>query len=259
VADFRTFSTGAGLRFGIPVSEYDGFNLGFTVESTKLAIDATSPPRYQAYVAIFGEKSDTFRTNFSFARDTRDSLVWPTRGWFNEFALEVGLPPADLTYYRATFQSQFLYTPERLNWLTFLVNGEIGYADGYDDKPLPFFKNFYAGGVGSVRAFEAASLGPTDLNGDSLGGDRRLVGNFEILFPMPGNKDKNVRLGLFLDAGNVWGPLQEVRFDDLRVSGGLSVAWDSPVGPLRFSLGAPIKSQEGDRIERFQFQLGRVF
>ena len=91
-----------------------------------------------------------------------------------------------------------------------MVNGEIGYADGYNDKPLPFFKNFYAGGVGSVRGFETASLGPRDLNGDVLGGDRRFVGNIELLFPMPGNKEKNVRLAAFLDVGNVWGPDEKI-------------------------------------------------
>jgi outer membrane protein insertion porin family len=124
---------------------------------------------------------------------------------------------------------------------------------------LPFFKNFYAGGVGSVRAFETATLGPKDLNGDVIGGNRRFVSNLEFLFPLPGYKEKNVRLALFLDAGQVWGPLQKVSFSDLRASAGLAVSWDSPVGPLRFSFGAPIKQEEGDKIERFQFQLGKVF
>ncbi|APV52113.1 outer membrane protein assembly factor BamA [Betaproteobacteria bacterium GR16-43] len=260
VADYRTYSTGIGMRFGVPVTEYDGVNLGVTFENTKLQIDEFSPVRYQAFVAEFGEKTNTLRFNTSYSRDTRDSLVWPTRGWLNEVSLEVGTPPGDLKYYRASYQSQFLYTNERfLPWLTLLLNGEIGYADGYGGKPLPFFKNFYAGGVGSVRGFETASLGPRDLNGDVLGGNRRLVGNMELLFPMPGNKEKNVRLGVFMDVGNVWGEFQKVTFDSLRASAGLAVSWDSPVGPLRFSIGTPLKKEEGDKVERFQFQLGRVF
>ena len=139
------------------------------------------------------------------------------------------------------------------------MNGELGYADGYGGKPLPFFKNFYAGGVGSVRAFETASLGPRDVNGDVLGGNRRVVGNFEMLFPMPGNKDKSVRLSAFIDAGNVWGIEEKVSASDIRASAGLAVSWDSPVGPLKFSFGQPIKKKEGDKLERFQFQLGRIF
>ena len=138
-------------------------------------------------------------------------------------------------------------------------NLEFGYADGYQNKPLPFFKNFYAGGVGSVRGFEAASLGPRDLSGDALGGNRKFIGNFELLTPMPGNKDKNVRLSAFLDMGQVWGPLEKVRWEDIRAAAGVAVAWDSPVGPLKFALAVPVKKREGDKTERFQFQLGRIF
>jgi outer membrane protein insertion porin family len=259
IADYRTYSTGAGVRFGIPVTEYDTVNIGFTGERTKLTISEISPPRYVEFVNEFGETSDTLRTNISFARDTRDSLTWPTRGWLNEIGFEVGIPPGDLTYYRATYQSQWFYTPERWSWLTLMLNGELGYADGLRGKPLPFFKNFYAGGTGSVRGFETATLGPRDLNEDILGGDRRFVANAEVLFPMPGYKEKNVRLGLFLDAGNVWGPEEKIKGGDLRIATGLAVTWDSPVGPLRFSLGHPLRKQPGDRIERFQVQLGRIF
>ncbi|HXN15484.1 MAG TPA: outer membrane protein assembly factor BamA [Usitatibacter sp.] len=259
VAAYHTYSTGAGVRFGIPVTEYDTVNIGFTGERTRLTIGAGAPPRYTDFVARFGERTNTFRTNVSFARDTRNSLTWPTRGWLNELGFEVGIPPGDLTYHRTTYQSQYFFTAERLSWLTLMLNGEVGYANGFRGKPLPFFKNFYAGGVGSVRGFETASLGPRDANGDILGGDRRFVGNLEILFPMPGYKEKNVRLGGFLDAGNVWGPGERIGAGTLRAATGLAVSWDSPVGPLRFSFGTPIRKRPGDRIERFQFQLGKIF
>jgi len=260
VAAYHTYSTGAGVRFGIPVTEFDAVNIGFTGERTKLQIDpTTAPQRYIDFVTIFGETTNTFRTNISFSRDTRDSLTWPTKGWLNEIGFEVGLPGGDLKYYRTTYQSQWFHTFERLSWLTFMLNGEAGYANGYGGKPLPFFKNFYAGGVGSVRGFETASLGPRDPVGDVLGGDRRFIGNFEALFPMPGYKEKNVRLGVFFDVGNVWGPGEKIKGSDLRASTGLAVSWDSPVGPLRFSFGAPIKSKTDDKIERFQFQLGKIF
>ncbi len=259
IASYNTYSTGVGIRFGIPVTEYQAVNIGFTAERTKLQVDVSAPQRYRDFISQFGEKSDTLRSNISFARDTRDSLTWPTRGWLNEIAFEVGIPPGDLTYHRTTFQSQWFYTPDRLAWLTFMLNGEVGYADGYRGKALPFFKNFYAGGVGSVRGFETATLGPRDTNGDVLGGDRRFVGNFEILFPMPGYKEKNVRLALFADVGNVWGPGDKIKGDDLRLGAGLAISWDSPVGPLRFSFGAPIIKKDGDKIERFQFQLGKIF
>ena len=260
IAAYHTYSTGAGVRFGIPVSEYDSVNLGFTAERTKLQVDPSSPPRYLDFIQEFGETTNTFRINTSFARDSRDSLTWPTRGWLNEIGMEVGIPPGDLTYYRITYQSQLFYTNERYApWLTFMLNGELGYAAGYRGHPLPFFKNFYAGGTGSVRGFETATLGPRDLNGDVLGGNRRVVFNWETLFPLPGYKEKNVRLATFLDAGNVWGEDERVRWQDLRASVGIAISWDSPVGPLRFSFAQPIKQRPEDHIERFQFQLGKIF
>jgi outer membrane protein insertion porin family len=260
VSSYQTTSTGMGVNFGIPVSEYDTIRLGFTGETTDLKLDPFSAPaRYLDFVNIFGETTTTFRANVGYARDSRDSLTYPTRGWLTEVTLELGMPPGDLTYYRVSLQQQNLWTPARFPWLTFLMNAEFGYADGYDDKPLPFFKNFYAGGVGSVRGFETASLGPVDLNGDVLGGNRRVIGNLEVLFPMPGIKDKSVRLSTFVDAGNVWGAAQDVSGSDIRAAAGIAMSWDSPVGPLKFSYAYPFRTKEIDRIERFQFQLGKIF
>jgi outer membrane protein insertion porin family len=260
VTAYKTTSSGAGVNFGIPVSEYDTVRAGFTAEETRLTLDPrSSPPRYLDFVNIFGERTSTFRTNLGYSRDTRDSLTYPTRGWLAEALIEVGIPPGDLKYYRASAQQQYLWTPDRLSWLTLLENLEFGYANGYGGKPLPFFKNFYAGGVGSVRGFETASLGPRDVNEDVLGGNRRAIANLELLFPMPGIKDKSVRLSAFVDAGNVWAADEKIRAADIRASTGIAVSWDSPVGPLKFSFAFPFKKREGDRLERFQFQLGRIF
>lgn len=260
VTEYQTTSTGVGVNFGIPVTEYDTVRFGVTGEHTRLSIDPSlAPARYLDFINLFGERTDTFRVNLGYSRDTRDSLTYPTKGWLTDLSLEVGMPPGDLRYYRASVQQQFLWTPERLSWLTLLANAEFGYADGTGGKPLPFFKNFYAGGVGSVRGYEAASLGPLDLNGDVLGGNRRVVGNLEFLFPMPGLKDKSVRLSTFVDAGYVWGKDDKIKAADIRASTGLAVSWDSPVGPLKFSFSYPFRTQDGDKLERFQFQLGRIF
>jgi outer membrane protein insertion porin family len=260
VSSYRTTSTGAGVNFGVPLTEYDTVRVGFTAENTVLDLDPlAAPPRYLDFVNNFGEETNTFRVNLGYARDTRDSLTYPTRGWLADVSFEWGIPPGDLQYYRAALQAQYLYTWERLPWLTLLINGEMGYADGLGGKPLPFFKYFYAGGTGSVRGYETASLGPRDVNGDVLGGNRRVVGNLEFLFPMPGIKDKSVRLSAFVDAGYVWAPEQNVELGDIRAAAGIAVSWDSPVGPLKFSLAQPFRSQEGDKLERFQFQLGRIF
>jgi outer membrane protein insertion porin family len=260
IAQYNTFTNGIGVRFGIPVSEFDTFNVGFAAERTQIKVDPSiAPQRFIDFVNEFGETTNTFRTNLSYSRDSRDSLTWPTKGWLNEAGAEIGIPPGDLKYYRLSYQSQAFYTPSRFPWLTFMANGQLGYAKGYGGKPLPFFKNFYAGGVGSVRGFETATLGPRDTNGDVLGGNRSIIANFEALFPMPGYKEKNVRLGGFIDLGNVWAEQERISGADIRASTGFAVSWDSPVGPLRFSIGVPIRTKPEDKIERFQFQLGRIF
>lgn len=261
--DFQSRATGAGMRFGVPVTEFDAVNFGLGWERTTLALTPGSPERYYQYVNEFGKVSDTIRGSAGYGRDTRDSLVFPSRGYLLELGVEAGLPGGDLKYYRAQARAQYL----RPVWgpIVFSANAELGWANGYGGKPLPFFKNFYAGGVDSVRGYQSGTIGPRDLSGpnpsgDYIGGNKRFVGNLELLFPLPGVKaEKSVRLSLFADFGYVWEEDQRLLLGDLRRSVGVSVSWFSPVGPLKFSLARPINDKPTDRIERFQFLLGRVF
>ncbi len=256
--EYQSTATGGGVRFGVPVTEYDAINFGLGYERNDLKLDSFSPQRYLDYVNTFGSRSNTVRGTFGFGRDTRDSIYFPSRGYLLEAGAEVGLPGGDVKFWRLQTRGQWLQPI----WgpIVLSVNGEFGMADGYGGKPLPFFKNFYAGGVDSIRGFEQSSLGPRDTNGDFVGGNRRVVGNVELLFPMPGVKtDKSVRLSVFADIGNVFGAFEEMKFGDLRSSVGIGVSWFSPVGPLKFSLAKPLKQKPEDKVERFQFLLGRVF
>ncbi len=256
--EYKSTTSGAGVSFGIPVTEYDQVNVGAGWELTNIVVDQFSPQRYIDYVNTFGSRSNTYRGSIGYARDTRDSIYFPTRGYLLSAGFQAGLPGSDVKYYRLDTQAQYL----RPIWgpLVFYSNIEYGIANGYGGKPLPFFKNFYAGGVDSVRGFEQSSLGPRDyFTNQFLGGNKRLVGSFELLFPIPGVKDKSVRLSAFIDAGNVFSADQRVTFRDLRSSYGVAMSWYSPVGPLKFSLAKPITTNPGDRVERFQFLLGRAF
>ena len=257
--DFRSRASGLGVRFGVPVTEYDTVNFGVGWERTSIGLDSFSPQRYIDYVDKFGAKSDTVRGTLGYARDTRDSIYFPKRGYLLEFGLESGLPGGDLKYYRVQSKAQYL----RPIWgpFTLSANAEFGIANGYAGTPLPFFKNFYAGGVDSVRGYQTGTIGPRDFfTGEYTGGNKRLVGNVELLFPMPGVKsEKSVRLSAFADFGNVWSADQKLLLGDLRYSAGIAVSWFSPVGPLKFSLAKPFGVQPHDRIERFQFLLGKVF
>lgn len=256
--DFRSRSSGVGVRFGVPVTEYDAVNFGVGWERTKIGLDEFSPLRYFDYVSTFGASSDTIRGSAGYSRDTRDSIFFPKRGFLLEVGVEAGLPGGDLKYYRGQLKAQYL----RPIWgpIVGSANVELGWAGGYAGKPLPFFKNFYAGGVDSVRGYQSGTIGPRDINGEYIGGNKRLVGNLEILFPLPGIKaEKSVRLSVFGDFGFVWSEDQRLLLGDLRTSAGLAVSWFSPVGPLKFSLARPFGTKPTDRVERFQFLLGKVF
>ena len=142
-----------------------------------------------------------------------------------------------------------------------MLNGEIGGAQGYGGKELPFFKNFYAGGIGSVRGFESNSLGPIDAaTGEFLGGNLRAIANAELFMPTPGaGTEKSFRVSAFVDAGNVFGYGDKFKLGNLRYSTGLALSWNSPVGPLRFALAKPFNTKATDKVQRFQFQLGNAF
>jgi outer membrane protein insertion porin family len=264
IGNYRTSSVGAGLRWGFPIREDDRINFGLAVDQTSIDTFSDSPQRYKNFVNEFGDTNNSLVSTIGWARDTRDSFIYPTKGSIQRVNGEIAIPPGGLRYMKASYQHQ-TYFPLWGNFVL-MLNGELGYGRGYGDKPLPFYKNFYVGGIGSVRGFETASIGQRDRDGNgnllrtTIGGDRRLVMNAEVLFPFPGmGQDKSLRLGTFVDAGNVWADGQSLSIGDMRYSAGLSVAWSSPMGPLKFSIAQPLNKDPLDRLQRFQFQMGNVF
>ena len=255
---YTTTTIGGGVRFGMPLTEIDNIGFGVGAENTKLGVDETSPQRYQDFVNIFGNNNNSIPGTIGWIRDQRDSAITPTRGSLVRANLEAGLPGGTLQYYKLTEQVQWYYPISRT--YTLALNGEIGAADGMGGKPLPFYKNYYAGGASSVRGFDSYSLGPRDSLGAILGGNKRLVGNAEVLFPVPGTGvDRSMRLGLFLDTGQVFGADEKMRLSELRYSTGLSFNWNSPMGPLRLSYGLPLNAKPADNKQHIQFQFGQIF
>jgi outer membrane protein insertion porin family len=255
---YTTNTIGGGLRFGIPLTDKDNLGLGLGAENTKIGIDQTSPQRYQDFVNIFGNNNNSFPATVGWSRDQRDSIILPTRGSVIRASFETGLPGGTLQYYKLTEQVQWYYPLSRT--FTLMLNGEIGIGDGLSGKPLPFYKNYYAGGVSSVRGYDSYSLGPRDSTGAILGGTKRLVGNAEVLFPMPGTGlDRSMRLAAFVDAGQVFGDDQKMELSELRYSTGLAFSWNSPMGPIRLSYGRAINAKPDDRQQHLQFTMGQVF
>ena len=261
---FESVSAGGGIRFGFPIDEKETLNFGLAVDQTTIDIDPDDPATPQQYIDFQKEHGDsniTLPVTVSWIRDTRNSAIYTTSGGIRKAAVEVAIPGVDLSFYRLTYQQQH-YFPLTKD-LVVMLNGELGYADGLQGQTLPFYKNFYAGGVSSVRGYETASLGPvdaTDPDGDTrLGGTRKVVFNAELLMPVPGF-DKSMRFGPFFDAGNVFNDTDYTfSADGLRMSVGLTAAWISPLGPLKFSYGQPINEKNNDKLQKFQFQMGTTF
>ncbi|MCS7102064.1 MAG: outer membrane protein assembly factor BamA, partial [Burkholderiaceae bacterium] len=247
---------GGAMRFGVPFTEFDTVYFGLGYEGTDIGLTDRSPPAYVKYVNDFGERTDAAIATLGWARDSRDNLLVPNRGRYQRLFVETALPTLDLRYYRSTYQFQ-QFVP-LTNKYTFATNLELGWGGGYGGRPYPLFKNFYAGGIGSVRGFEGGSLGPRDALGNPTGGTRRLNLALEALAPLPG-ADRTLRVLAFLDGGQVWNAQQRVRLGDLRYSAGIGLAWVSPIGPLKLSYGYPLKREPGDRPQRFQFQIGTGF
>lgn len=258
VGQFSSSTLGANFRLGVPVTAKDTIQLGLGVEKTDVDVFNDSPQRFISFVDEFGRSNLSVPLTVGWARDTRDSALVPTSGTVQRASAEWATPVGDLEYYKLSYAHRIFYPLTRDFTLT--LNGEAGFGDGIGGQPLPFFKNFFVGGIASVRGFETASIGPRDTNDDALGGDMMLLGGAEVLFPVPGlRSDKSARLSVFLDSGYVSGNGGTGNADGVRFSTGVGMTWLSPLGPLRFGLGFPINKKKGDRTEPFQFQLGRTF
>lgn len=255
--DYQLVTAGASLRFGIPFSERDTVFFGGGVERTEIKPGTNIPAAYLAYAEQFGATSSAIPLTIGWSRDDRDSTLVPTSGILQRLQGEWGVG-GDARYLRGNYQYQ-QYFPLTKQY-TFAINGELGLGKGLNGQPFPVFKNFYSGGLGSVRGFEQGTLGPRDVTGAAIGGAKKLTLNAELLAPFPGaGNDRTLRMFGFVDVGNVFGENQKFDVGDLRASAGLGLSWLSPVGPLRLAVAQPIRKQAGDRIQRFQFQIGTSF
>jgi len=255
--EYELVTPGFALRFGVPFSEYDTVFFGIGAERTEIKGATQLPNSYFLYREQFGDTSNSLPLTIGWTRDNRDSALVPTAGRYMRVNLDYA-PLGDAQYLRVNLQGQQYYAFTRS--FTLGINAEVGYGKGFGGRPYPIFKNFYGGGLGTVRGFEQGSLGPVDVTGAFIGGNRRFNLNNELYLPVPGaGADRTLRLFVYADVGNVWGENEKVTFDSLRASAGLGVSWISPVGPLKLSYGAPIKKKPEDRIQRLQFQIGTAF
>ena len=253
--EYQTYS--AGIRFGVPMNEFDTVFLGVGYERTKITTDKGLPENLNRYREQFGAVSVSLPLTVGWQRDERDSLLAPTAGKLQRVNLEMS-PAGDTRFARANLQYQ-QYFP-LISRFTWGLNAELGWGTGLGGRPYPVFKNFQGGGLGSVRVFQPGTLGPVDITNSYIGGNRRVNINAELYVPVPGaGNDKSFRLFGFFDAGNVWAEHEKISASDLRTSVGVGISWISPMGPLKLSWGTPLRKKPTDRIEKLQFQIGTAF
>ncbi|MEA3292016.1 MAG: outer membrane protein assembly factor BamA [Pseudomonadota bacterium] len=261
-ADYISETVAGLVRYKFPITETNHLNLSFGLEQVKLTETEFTPPEYTSFIQAFPESTNV-PLILGIAKDTRDDIIFPTRGLIVSANLENTFPSSDLEYWKLRLRGTAFLPIWRD--LSFRIGAGIGYGDGYgnlSDWGLPFYKNFYAGGSSTVRGYKARSLGPKDSgpDPDPLGGSKRVLANAEILLPVmgaAGSKDK--RFGLFVDSGQVYAQDQDIELGDIRYSAGLAFYWYSPVGPLALSYGVPLNEEPGDDVENFQVTLGTLF
>ena len=259
LADYNLDAIGGGISFGVPISEFNTVNFGATIENTKFKPGESASIEVLAFRDEVGEEYNTLTLSASHTNDTRDNRLLPNRGQLTRVSADVATPALDLSFYKLGLLHQRVL-PLFKNF-ALALEGEVGYGDGYGDTAdLPLTKNYFAGGLRSVRGFEANTLGPRDSNGEPLGGNFKLVGNAELIIPLPFiTNTRSFRLTAFLDGGNVYGPGEDLDLDKIRYSTGVTAVWLSPLGPMTVSIATPLKKEPRDETQPFQFTFGTTF
>ena len=259
-ADYESNSSLFGVRTKIPVTEFNSLDLSLGFEQLELEGTTTTPTEYSLFITDH-PSSENLILSGGVTKDTRDSIFFPQKGYLRRALFAFTGPGSDLEYYKVTLRGRW-YRPLGDN-LTLNIRGVAGYGDGYGDlDKLPFFRNYYVGGTGTVRGYSPRSLGPraSDSLDDSLGGSKRINATTELYFPVPGLDDsKNQRLSFFIDAGQVYGSNQSIDLAQLRYSTGITFHWFTAVGPMSLSYAMPFNDELTDDIKKLQFTLGTMY
>jgi outer membrane protein insertion porin family len=277
LGDYRLRSNGIGVRFGVPYTETDRWFVGLNGENTQIDLQGSNVPnRIVKHVRDFGSSSTGVTATLGWRRDSRDNSFTPTSGSLSNASIEATLPVGDFRFTRTNLSHQS-YIPLAKNYtLAFNVDAAVGIpiggvtdpADGTNNR-YPFFKNYYAGGIGSIRGFAPSSLGPFDppvagaSRGTPLGGRSRFIMSAEYVFPFPGSGNEGIiRSFFFVDGGNVFNG-SSIEVDKFRYSAGVGINWASPIGPMKISYGVPLNKSKDplfpDNLQRIQFQIGTGF
>ncbi|MDY0205012.1 MAG: outer membrane protein assembly factor BamA [Pseudomonas sp.] len=286
VSSYSVDSLGGGINVGYPISETSRLNFGLSAQQDKLKTGRYTVEEILDFIDDEGDNYTNFKASAGWSSSTLNRGMMATRGASQSLVLESTIPGSDLSFYRLDYSGQ-IFAPLSTNY-TLRFHTDLGYAESYGStSELPFYEHYYAGGFNSVRGFKDSSLGPrstpntgnrpgTERDYDQkplpFGGNVLIQGGVELLFPMPFVKDqRSLRTVLFWDVGNVFdthcSSAQKTRheagcgikYDNLASSVGVGLTWITALGPLSFSLGAPVKKPDNADTQVFQFSLGQTF
>jgi outer membrane protein insertion porin family len=261
ITPFRMDTYGAATNFDVPITVYSRLNFALGYDRVRLFINQGASKQVRLFIAEYGSKFEIIKGTLGWSRSTYDSAIFPLRGWKQFLGVEVGFPlgRSSLDYYKISYSTAY-YHPI-VSKFVFHARAQVGYGNGYaNTHQLPFFKNFYAGGIESVRGYEDNTLGPRDSNGEPIGGNILATGTVGLIFPNP--FPDQLRTSIFVDAGNVFHndiDLRPNRLEGVRTSAGLQFEWISPMGPIIFTFSKALNPGKYDETKIFQFSLGTSF
>ncbi|MBP7177641.1 MAG: outer membrane protein assembly factor BamA [Moraxellaceae bacterium] len=271
VSNYVTNSMGGNMSFGYPIDENESINFSIGLDKTDITKGTLASKLVTDFVNTEGDRYLNYTASLSWGRNTLNRGMFADRGISQSVGAEFSLPGSDLSYYKLSYKGQ-LFIPLGDTWVTRL-HTSLGYGDSYGDTSrLPFYKNYFAGGFGSVRGYSDNTLGakscsivlcPNDPYPEVVGGNILIEGGAELIVPTPfaaGNRQ--LRTVLFYDIGNAYDtsvPGYGVDLSLLRSSVGVNLQWLTAIGPLSFSLSRPLNKQADDDTQAFQFTIGQGF
>ena len=256
VSDYEADRMSFRYSYGLPMTENNRFNLSLKYVSWNIGATTNSSNEVIEFINLNGEDFDNFSFLLDYGIDTRDSSQMTRSGFKTKLSTEVFVPGSDLEYYKLYFQTDSYFLVNKQKDVILRLKGIAKYGQGYGGtKGLPFYDRFKAGGPKSVRGYEKNSLSPHDSEGKPLGGDFMVAGTAEVIFTPP-IEVANLKTAFFADFGRAYKDYDSFEFGDLKGSIGLSIKWLSPFGGISVSISTPLNSEEGDKTEGFQFNLG---
>ena len=268
------------LAGNAPMTMWDYMRGGVSYDLTREKIggvDASSAPD-----SIKSEEGTSLTSAVTpgITYDSRDHFFAPTEGTKSAFSVKLAGLGGDTRFIKSDLSARWHYPLLKdPNWggaYVLALGGSLGYGIGLSKNnngqtDLPLFERYFLGGINSIRGFTERSIGPrvpsgcvtdntTDpptktCNGtDVVGGDKAVVMNTELLFPIM--EQYGVRGVAFFDIGDAFGGSQKFSFNDMRRSVGAGVRWMSPFGPLRVELGFPLHKLPHDETSVLGFSLG---